>query len=325
MNSHVRMEKILAVIEANPGIAGQKIADICAVPWGVIKKDLETMALAIENPIPLYTDADGENLLGDELVSNYTPKTKWFLNTCTRKHVPLHLTVGEALQVLDLAYVAAKHPKLLFLKQKVLDSLDLENQGTYRYIKGSMAPLAGVDDEVLLLVEQAIIRRRQIGFTYKSRPSIAEPLGLAYYSRLRQWYLVGLAQGIIKTYNLSKMQGLKELTKTFMYPPDFSLRTWLAPRWGMEFGVPMRVKVRFINRSQTKAKVRKDVAHRQCALTEENGGQTLLYEDTVIGKNEFMAWILGFGSAAEVLEPLEMREEIIARVKASLANYKEGG
>ncbi len=184
-----------------------------------------------------------------------------------------------------------------------------------------MAPVKGINDEELLLVEKAIISRRQINFTHKSRPITAEPLGLVYYSRLRQWYLVALADSMIKTYNLSLLEGIKELSKTFIYPPDFSLNAWLAPRWGMEFGNPMRVKVRFINRSQTLAKVRKDVAHRQCVLKEENGGKTLLYEDTVIGENEFMAWILGFGSAAEVLEPIEIRNQIIARVQASLANY----
>jgi predicted DNA-binding transcriptional regulator YafY len=54
----------------------------------------------------------------------------------------------------------------------------------------------------------------------------------------------------------------------------------------------------------------------------KNGGQSLLYEDTIIGKNEFMAWVLGFGSAAEVLEPKDLREEILTRVKNTLARYK---
>ncbi|MGI6451296.1 MAG: WYL domain-containing protein [Desulfitobacteriia bacterium] len=95
-----------------------------------------------------------------------------------------------------------------------------------------------------------------------------------------------------------KNQNLSPIRRTFPY------EEWLAPQWGMEFGEPLKVKVRFSNRAQTMAKVRKDTAHRKCRLTEEEGGQTLLYEDTGIGKNEFIAWILGFGSAAEVLEPL---------------------
>lgn len=313
MNPHLRMEKILAVIEADPGITGLEIAAVCALPWGIIERDLNTMLMANGNVIPLYTDPEDADI---------TPETKWFLDTHTRSRVPLHLTLGEALQVLDLPHVDKKHPKLLSLKQKILDSLDLGHEGTYWYIKGNMAPAEGIDGRVLLLLEQAITRRCQITFKYKSRLITAGPLGVVYYSRLRQWYLVALDGKIPKTFSLGRMQEIRELTHSFEYPMGFSLHAWLAPRWGMEFGEPLQVKVRFINRSQTFAKVRKDVAHRQCVLKEENGSQTLLYEDTVIGKNEFIAWILGFGSAAEVLEPPELRTEIIARVRAALANYK---
>lgn len=325
MNLHLHLERILALIEANPGITGPKIAEACAVPWPIIKKDLETMLLTTENHIPLYTDQDessGSDDDLDDIDAEITPETKLFLDTYHRKHIPLHLTVGEALQVLSSVYSAEKHPKLQSLRQKILDSLDLDNQGTYRYIKGNISPASDVDSEVLVLIEQAISRRRQIGFMFNSLPMTADPLGLVYYSRLRQWYLAAINSSIIKTFNVSKMKDLKELSKSFTYPSDFFLKDWLAPRWGIEFGDPFKVKVRFLNRSQTINKVRKDVAHRQCQLTEENGGQSMLYEDTIIGKNEFSAWILGFGSAATVLEPLDLREEIVARVKATLGNYR---
>ncbi|MFZ3132036.1 MAG: WYL domain-containing protein [Desulfosporosinus sp.] len=322
MNLHLRMETILTMVEANPGITGQRIVDACAVPWSIIKKDLETMLLSTENHIPLYTDQDEDGMTDDDIVIEFTPETKWFLDTYNSKLSPLHLTVGEAFQILSSVYIDEKHPKLLSLRQKILNSLDLDNQGTFRYIKGSMTPVIDVDEEVLLLIEQAISRRRQIGFAYNLLTITAIPLGLVYYSRLRQWYLAAINDSIIKTFNISKIQDIKEIPKTFVYPSDFSLKDWLAPRWGMEFGDPLNVKVRFINRAQTIAKVRKDVAHRQCKLTEENGGESLLYEDTIIGRNEFLAWILGFGSAATVLEQVDLRDEIIVRVKATLGNYK---
>jgi Predicted transcriptional regulator len=322
MNLHLRMETILTMVEANPGITGQRIVDACAVPWSIIKKDLETMLLSTENHIPLYTDQDDDVMTDDDIVIEFTPETKWFLDTYNRNNNPLHLTLGEAFQVLSSVYIDEKHPKLLSLRQKILNSLDLDNQGTFRYIKGSMTPVIDADEEVLLLIEQAISRRRQIGFAYNLLTITAIPLGLVYYSRLRQWYLAAINDSIIKTFNISKIQDIKEIPKTFVYPSDFSLKDWLAPRWGMEFGDPLKVKVRFINRAQTIAKVRKDVAHRQCKLTEENGGESLLYEDIIIGRNEFLAWVLGFGSAATVLEPVDLRDEIIVRIKDTLGNYK---
>ena len=320
MNLHLRMERILALIEANPGITGQKIADACAVPWPVIKKDLETMAFYNESYIPLYTDQDLESTEDDDCELVITPAMKWYLNTTNRKHVPIHLTVGEDLQILDMM-ASDQQQRSLSLKQKIVNTLDLENEGTYRYLKGNMSPVVAFKDEVLLLIEQAIFNHRKISFTYDSGMVTIAPLGLVYYSRLKQWYLVAQKEDLIKTFNLNKLEDLKETKETFTYPLDFSLKEWLRPHWGMEFGTPFNVKVRFINRAQTITKVRKDVAHRQGILTEEQDGESLVYEDTIIGRNEFIAWILGFGSAAIVLEPRDIRDEIIERVKATLGNY----
>lgn len=84
----------------------------------------------------------------------------------------------------------------------------------------------------------------------------------------------------------------------------------------------IRVKVRFLNRAQTLAKVRKDVAHRASELTTLEDG-SILFQDSIIGVNEFITWILGFGSAAEILEPMELRSLILKRVRETLKNYKE--
>jgi predicted DNA-binding transcriptional regulator YafY len=66
--------------------------------------------------------------------------------------------------------------------------------------------------------------------------------------------------------------------------------------------------------------MKKDVAHRKCRLTKEESG-SILFEDEIIGKNEFIAWVLGFGSAAEVLEPPELREDILRRIQEALDRY----
>lgn len=319
MNSLFRMERILALIEANQGISGQELADACDVPWALMQKDLETISWYIDNPIPLYTDDDELN--GDG-TGDLSPRTRLFLESSQRRNAPVHWTVGESLQILDaLDFIHERETKRISLKQKISAGLDLSQEGTHRYLKGRLAPVERIDDEILLTVEQAINRHRKISFEFNSKPVIAAPLGLVYYSRLRQWYLAAGTGELIKTYNFAKIQKLQEVAELSIYPEGFSLRKWLAPRWGMEFGEPLQVKVRFLKRSQTFAKVHKDAAHRPCTLTEENGGQCLIYEDMVIGKNEFLAWILGFGSAAEVLEPLQLRDEIVARVKDCLANY----
>ncbi|KLU59849.1 hypothetical protein CEB3_c39830 [Peptococcaceae bacterium CEB3] len=319
MDSVLRVERILALIEAKQGICGQALADACGVPWSLLEKDLKTILLDLDHPIPLYTDADE---MAEESADRLSPETRWFLETAQRSNVPVHLTVGEFLQILEaLDFIQQKQTRGVTLKEKISAGLDLAPEGNHRYIKGSLAPLQRIDAEILLTLESALNRRRKISFAFNAQIVMAVPLGVVYYSRLRQWYLAVGSGEIIKTYNLSKIRDLRITAEPFIYPEGFSLRNWLAPRWGMEFGETLDVKVRFMNRSQTLAKVRKDVAHRSCVLREEEGGQSLIYEDTIIGKNEFLAWILGFGSAAEILEPAELRQEIISRVKECLAHY----
>ncbi|NLI93025.1 MAG: WYL domain-containing protein [Peptococcaceae bacterium] len=320
MDSLARMTQILALLEANPqGISGEKLAQACNISWAQLQKDLETMTLATENPIPLYTDTDE---LSSDSDPELTPQSKWFLETSCKRNCPVFLTVGETLQILDgLDLIQHYQKKTNSLRQKISAGLDLNQQESFRYIKGTMTPVERMDEEILRIISLAIRCRKKIRFNFNSRVTIAAPLGVVYYSRLRQWYFVAQIDQMIKTYNFSKIENMLQTTDSFTYPESFSLQEWLAPRWGMEFGESMHVKVRFLNRSQTFAKVRKDVAHRRCHLTEGDGGKILIFEDDVIGKNEFIAWILGFGSAAEVLEPVKLRQEILARIKTALARY----
>lgn len=320
MSSLERMEKILVLLEAHSeGITGQELAEACGVPWSVMKKDLETLSLSAESRIPLYTDSDET----EEDNQDSWPDTRWFMDSSQKRYIPLHLTVQEALEVLGLLeYFEENHSVKATLEQKLLTHLDMESEEAHILVKGNMAPQYRLNSESFALLENAINRNRKVEFHYNQKQVTAEPLGLVYYSRLRQWYLIARASELVKNYNLSNMDSIRELSETFSYPAEFSLKEWLAPRWGMEFGEPMQVKVKFSKRSQTFAKVRKDVAHRHCVLREEDGGKTLVLEDTVIGKNEFIAWVLGFGSAAEVLEPIKLRLEIRDRVRETLSRYK---
>jgi len=323
MDPLARMEKILAQLKAHPhGISGQELAGACGVPWAVIQKDLETIALAVENPIPIYCEAD-EAQNGEEAAS-WSPEAKWFLSTGLRETEPLHLTVAEALEALGLLnWVPSRRSSgAANLAARILDRLNLGSEESFRYLKGSLLPTKPIDDDLIMAARKAINRRHKVAFLFESRSYAGEPLGLVYYPRLRQWYLAARCEELVKLFSLSKIQVLRELPETFVYG-DFSLRKWLELRWGVEYGEPMQVKVRFQNRAQTFAKVRKDVAYRQSKLTVAADGEAMILEDTVVGRNEFIKWILGFGSAAEVLEPLDLREEIRQRVRETLARYAE--
>lgn len=315
-----RLEKIMALIESHPeGLNGRALSEACGVPWGTMKQDLKALIFSPAYSIPLYTDHDeGNDESGEDLLN---PEVKWFFGTAEQRFTPVHLNVREALGVLGAIEILQEENALKEgLKQKILSGFDLGEEETYRYIKGEFTPLEPIKGEIFSRIEKAIHANQRLSIDFKGRVITVDPLGIVYYSRLRKWYLVSRQGETIKNYNLNNIIDVFEKNEGFVYPEGFSLKTWFGPRWGMEYGELFRVKVRFLNRSQTLAKVRKDVAHRTSELrTLEDG--SVLFQDDIIGVNEFISWILGFGSAAEILEPVQLRELILERVRKTLENY----
>lgn len=320
MLSMQRMADIIALLEAHPqGITVQELAEACGVPPATMGCDLETLASSPESRLPFYTDHDEEDTDEDEI---FKPHVRWFLAKTDLRFTPVYLTVPEMLIILDVLSV---HPQGSHLREslqcKIIAGFDFREAKAYRYIKGNRQP-EHVDAALIEVFDQAIRQARILRMCHNERELQVLPLGLVYYSRLRRWYLVAQDAETIKTYNVAQIRQARLTAQTFAYPAEFSLAEWFAPRWGMEYGEPLTVKVRFSNRFQTFAKVRKDAAHRQTRLTLSQDGQSLIMEDVIIGKNEFCAWLLGFGSAAEVLEPESLRQEIVELAKATLMNYR---
>lgn len=319
MDSINRMGKIMALIEIHPeGLSGSDLADACGVPWGTMKQDLKVLVSSIETSFPLYTDHDEGNDAEEDL---FQPEVKWFMAATEKRYTPVHLNVREAIGVLGtLDYLQEENALKEGLRQKILSGFDLGEEENYRYIKGELTPLEPIQGKTFPLIENAIRETRRVRILFNGKEVTADPLGIVYYSRLRYWYLVARQGEVIKTYHLNNIQEVNETTESFVYPDGFSLKDWFGPRWGMEYGDLLRVKVRFLNRSQTFAKVRKDVAHRNSKLTILEDG-SMLFQDEIIGVNEFITWVLGFGSAAEILEPMELRQLILKRIRETLSNY----
>jgi predicted DNA-binding transcriptional regulator YafY len=314
MDSMNRIVKVLAYLSSSPeGISAGELAKVCGIPWLTMKEDLEV----ISRTYPVFSDQD-ESDSEEEL---FKPEVKWYLVPSSEPYLPITLGVQEIFALLRVLEFVGEGMERTRLKQRITAAFGIEEEKAYRFVKGNMDPIQPIDVDVFPLLDLAINECRQLAFLFYGRKAVVNPLGIVYYSKLRHWYLVARDRETVKTFNLQNLTNIRSTTKNFTYPDGFDVQDWIALRWGMEYGEPMHVKVRFVNRSQTFAKVKKDTAHRKTKLTIVDGGQTLLMEDTVIGLNEFVSWVLGFGSAAEVIEPPELREAVKDRVKSALAVY----
>ncbi|AHF06406.1 helix-turn-helix transcriptional regulator [Desulfitobacterium metallireducens] len=326
MTSVERVEKIIALLRAHSvqGISVIDLAKACAVPLATIQHDLEMMLNSFEVQLPIFTDQDEQDdeERGDYEEDLFEPHVKWYLLQSDSHKSLFHINIGEALALVDtLNLLATESSEKETLKQKLLAPFDFEQEGNYRLIKGNLTPLELIAPELFLSLENSILQKKKIQFKYGEKMVIVEPLGLVYYSRLRCWYLVARHDEIVKSYHFHKIEDILKLNEGFELPEHFKLKAWLAPHWGMEFGKPMDVKVRFYERSHTLDKLKKDVAHRPSCILSQEQANTWVMEDQIIGENEFITWLLGFGSAAEVLEPQELRGKMRERVSQALSRY----
>lgn len=314
MSSLQRIVKLIAHISSSSeGITGAELAKVCGVPWAMVKGDIE----AIQFKYPVFSEHDERDCEED----CFQPEVKWFPIQPFDGYLPITLGIQEIFALLRALDFLGDSPEKARIRQKLMDKFGFQAELHYCYIKGNMDPIKPIDAEVFPLLESAVTQQIQVSFKYGQRKSVVDQLGIVYYSKLRQWYLAARENGVNKTFNLQNLSSIKLTSNSFTPPEGFELKEWMKRRWGMEYGTLMEVKVRFVNRSHTFDKVRKDTAHRSTKLTISADGESLLMQDTVEGLNEFADWILGFGSAAMVLQPPELREAVVGRVKKALKFY----
>jgi predicted DNA-binding transcriptional regulator YafY len=140
---------------------------------------------------------------------------------------------------------------------------------------------------------------------------------------LRSVYLIGFdeAAAAMRTYKVERIRSATLTQDRYEIPDDFDPDAWLANSWGIwsSEGTPTaRIRLRFD--ASVAHRVREAVWHRSQQLGELSGGGVEL-SVTVAGIVEIQPWILSWGAAVEVLEPIELREAVAAAVRSAAARY----
>ncbi|KLU65142.1 hypothetical protein DEAC_c31090 [Desulfosporosinus acididurans] len=332
-----RIHKIMELLAASSqGLTISELARICEVDVSVIKNDLEQMEW--KHPLfPLWTNQyefeegqdreedEEENEDGKELYDPaYSDEARWYFRPDYEQLIPVYFKPEEFFNLAELLTILPESSSVSEILERQVSAIvgdDLYKHQPVQYTKGNLDPYL-LDEQLITVVQNAIEQEKMITFDFHNHETEVGPLGLVYYSRLRRWYIVAVHKGTVKNYYVKNVSNISISTQPFQCPEDFSVNEWLQTRWGTEFGDSFHVKIKFKNQSQTVSKVKKDVAHRVCQLTTEDNGD-LLYEDTIIGRNEFLTWLLGFGATAEILEPADLRGQMRKIITEVLAGYNE--
>jgi predicted DNA-binding transcriptional regulator YafY len=181
------------------------------------------------------------------------------------------------------------------------------------------------DVSVLPTLQEAIWQERKLALTYRRGDGATverqvEPLGLVAKGSV--WYLVAAVEAEPRTYRVSRVQAAEVTTESFVRPETFDLAAYWAeskaqfiadlPRYPATLRVDPTIlpRLRFSGRF---ARIQ------QIDPPEADGWQRVVMQfDTM---DEASGYVVGFGSKIEVVEPPELREQVINLAKSVVAFY----
>jgi predicted DNA-binding transcriptional regulator YafY len=181
--------------------------------------------------------------------------------------------------------------------------------------------------ETIQLLNEAVLGCRTLRMRYRTgRTGAVSTRELDPY---RVWYRSGGLYVVgfdhksreIRTFAVERIRALEATGRLFARDPDFDFDRYIGASFGVIAEPATRVRILFDRRWA--AYVEEHTWHESQRLTRRPGGRLEL-EMEVGGSAELRTWILSFGSGAEVLEPLALRQEVIAELGAALERYATG-
>lgn len=207
--------------------------------------------------------------------------------------------------------------RISFTPADELSAVSFKNIGPGKTDLAIFNPLSG-----------AVLRQVVVGFEYRkpgeTRKTFrkVQPYHLAHRENL--WYLVGydLERQALRTFALPRIASVTVTTETFARPADFSPEKFFASALGVLGGEgDHRVVIRFSK--EVADRVREREWHESQKMHELGDGR--LEVSLRLGAlGEVERWVLGWGSAAEVIAPAELRQRLCTTLGALSRTYSLG-
>jgi predicted DNA-binding transcriptional regulator YafY len=235
------------------------------------------------------------------------------------------LGVEAARRYVGTAFEAA----LLRTMEKITRSLQgpvgVDLESLRRHCTFSHPAVIRVEEKTMAALCSALQDRRSVRVNYYSaesnvtRTHILDPYHL--HNVNGNWYLFAFEQnwGRVFTFHVGRIHSLQILNQSFEPLPNFDAAQRVADMLGAEAGDEvLHVAIRF---NDYQASFMRDREFHPSQQIEElpDGGLILRFQTSSWG--EVTRFILQYGSNAEVLEPTDLREEIIQEVQAMARLY----
>ncbi len=247
----------------------------------------------------------------------------------------VHVTEGELLALLVAQRALEQYRGTPFHRQLEVafeklagglrDRISFSPADELRSVSFRNIGLGKTDLAVFTGLSSAALRQQQVTFDYrkpgdaKKSPRDVRPYHLAHRENL--WYLVGydVERAALRTYALPRITNVVIGQETFTRPADFSPEKFFASALGVLGGTgDYRVVIRF--GPAVAERVREREWHESQQMKELAGGKLEL-RMRLGALSEVEQWVLGWGDAAEVIAPPELRANLKTTIAALAARY----
>jgi proteasome accessory factor C len=172
-------------------------------------------------------------------------------------------------------------------------------------------PVSG-DPETRAAIQRSLAARRKLRITYQhasktgASERIVRPYALVVASGA--WYLIAFCESAneVRSFRLDRIAATSPLEEGYEIPATFSIDEHLNDRKVLRVGQLPRMRVRYSPR------VARWIAEREGVDVAPDGALTL--DHPLADVQWGVRHVLQYGPDAEVLEPAEVREEIVARL-----------
>lgn len=188
-------------------------------------------------------------------------------------------------------------------------------------------PLPKIDEHCFNAIFKAIRSRTVISFGYKSskRKTYNKKIFDAYNVLCQKgnWYTIGLDHGTneIRVYALARIKNIAFKAESFTIPNEFNIENHIDMNFGIWNNPEQDAEYEILFSPHTSNYILEREWHKE--------QQTEVYEDGSVllkfksnQKQMIFSWLMGFGNAATVINPPELREKIKAECEAMAKKYK---
>jgi predicted DNA-binding transcriptional regulator YafY len=302
MHKYDRLMFILNSLRSRRNLSAAKLAEECGVTERSIYRDILSLS---EANVPIYYDR-GYKLASD----NFLPPLNFDLDEYNCLQMALEST---PLKKTDKYQALVKRIRAK-VEAGLSESVKSKSKFTPPATKLEIPVTAEIDEPGLFSqIEHAIQDDQCLEIVYDSVESgestrIVEPYFIVF--RIKAFYFVAYCRKTndFRTFRLDRIRGIRTLDASFVRKAGVNAETYFEGSWGIYTGESTPVTVLF---SGNAARVVLSGKHHNGEVVEKLKDGTVKYRVTTRGIEEIQRWIVGFGGEAEVIQPGQLRENLL--------------